>query len=165
VLFRSYWSYFSNVKNSKCTKIVRDSWKKYEKELEGFLYFWPRKTSENIIDENEIALCYCSSAVSAIDFSIQFGCKKIFLLGVDHYAVDGKTHFWEFLPKAEQPIGPKSSYIQQKNVFEFNNLAFNALLGFAEKKNVKIFNCNPVSKVEVFEKIEFKNVWKIINGT
>jgi hypothetical protein len=158
-----YWSYFPKVKNSKCTKIVRDSWMKYEKELEGFLYFWPRKTSEDIINEDEIALCYCSSCISAIDLSIQMGCKKIFLLGVDHYEVDEKTHFWEFLPKTEQPFGPKSPYSQQKSVFEFNNLAFKALLGFAKKRNVEIFNCNPMSKVEVFQKIEFENVWIKIN--
>ena len=81
----------------------------------------------------------------------------------DHYIVDGKTHFWEYFPKDKQPRGPKSPIQQQESVFEFNNLAFNALKDFANFRNVKIFNCNMKSKVDVFEKIDFNDVGKIIN--
>jgi hypothetical protein len=156
----TFWSYFQNVLKSKSIKIIRNSWPEVYKHMKDFLYFWPRPTPEDIINPEDRGLVYCSSALSGIDLSVQMGIKKIFLLGVDHYDIDGKTHFWEYFSKNKQPRGPKSPIKQQESVFEFNNLAFNALKGFANFRNVKIFNCNMKSKVDVFEKIDFNDVLK-----
>ena len=162
------WSWWSIVRNSKCIKIVRNSWLKYKDDIEGFYIFSPRSTPEDVINFEEKGLCYCSSIPTSIDFSIKCGFKKnIFLLGVDQ-CLDKKTnyhHFWQFLPIKDQPrqIKPaQSNWASQKKVFKYNDMAYKALNKFAEHKNCKIYNCNPESKVEVFEKIEFKDILKII---
>ncbi len=161
------WDWFSMVKKSKCTKIVRDSWEKYTEDIEGFYIFSPRKTSEGEIDFKDDGLSYCSSIPTSVDFSIKCGFKNIFLLGADH-CLDNKTgyhHFWQFFPKEDQPrqLKPAQSlWACQKKVFKYNNMAYKALSKFAEYKDCKIYNCNPESKVEVFEKIEFKDIKNIL---
>jgi len=157
------WSWFSLVLKGKGIKVVRNSWLKFKKELDGFLYFMPRSTSEDIINPDDVGLCYCSSVPSSIDLSIQCGFKKIFLLGVDQ-CLDKKTnrrYFWEFLEKKSQPkqLRPAiPNFYHQKKVFKYNDMAYKALEKFAEYKNIKVYNCNVDSKVEIFEKIKFKNI-------
>ena len=133
---------------------------KYKKELDGFLYFRPRLTSEGVIRNNDLGLAYCSSVPSSLDLCLQMGCKKIFLIGVDHSACNNDTvhHFWQFfppgkIPKAQPPA--QGSFEQQKRVFEINNLAYNALKKFANSKGAKVYNCNPNSKMKVFKCISF----------
>lgn len=159
------WSWWDDVKKSKCTKIVRNSWEKYKDQLDGFLFFEPRKTSEDIIDPEDDGLCYCCSSSSAIDISIKLGAKKIFICGLDHKTINNNNHFFQFFPKSEQPrqIQPaQCSWEQQKSVFPIHLKAYTALSGFAEYKKCKIYNCNPDSLVEVFEKIEFKDIKKYL---
>ena len=156
------WSWFPEyVEKSKCIKIVRNSWLKYKSELEGFLYFSPRPTPEDVINPNDDGLCYASSTPSAIDLSIQCGCKKIFILGLDHYGGNGVNHFWHLFPRNKQPRQNKPAqgpWTQQKQVFSFNVQVYEALKNFAKYKNIKIYNCNPISKMNVFERIKFKNM-------
>lgn len=156
------WGYWNKVKTAKAIKIVRDSWSKYADELTDFLYFSPRPTSEGKINPEDTGLAYCSSIPSGVDLCLQMGCKTIYLIGVDHYMYEGKSHAWQFLPDSEWPKGwlpllaPQS---QQKEVFfNYNNLAFNALKKFADYKEAKIINCNPKSKVEYFEKQPLEKV-------
>jgi len=159
------WSWWELVKKANCIKIVRNSWLKYKKELKGFLFFSPRKTSEDIVDFEEQNLCYCSSLPSSLDLSLQLGCKSIFLLGADHSrSKDGKRYFWEYFNKKDQPrqIQPAIPRFEvQARSFKFNNMAYKALKKFAEYKKVNIYNCNPESKVEVFDKITIKELLKI----
>jgi len=160
------WSWWEEVEKSKCTKIVRDSWLKYKDELEDFLYFSPRPTSENIINTDDEGLCYCSSVASGIDLAIQMGCKKIFVCGLDHDIVSSYHHFWQLFDKDIQPrqIKPaQGSWEQQKSVFPIHLKSYKALSEFAELKNTEIYNCSPLSKVNTFEKINIDYMWKIIN--
>jgi len=157
------WSWYSIITNSKCIKIVRNSLERYKNELKGFLYFEPRRTKEDKIDFKEQRLCYCSSVPSAVDLAIQCSCKNIFLLGVDHNTIEGKDHFWQFFPKNHQPKAhppAQGPFSQQKTVFPTNVLAYKALEKFAEFKKIKIYNCNINSDIDVFKKIEFKNIKK-----
>lgn len=152
------WSWWDYVKRCNAIKIVRDSWGSYYHEIPNFLYFWPRPTSEDVVNEEDDGLSYCSSIPSSLDLVIQtLGCKKIFLIGVDGYMVGSRSHFWQYWEKKKQPTRidrTMATHRQMKEAFVYNDLAFPALQKFADSKGVEIFNCNPKSKVEVFTKID-----------
>ena len=158
------WSWWDYVKRCKATKIVRNSWKEYYHEIPDFLEFWPRPTSEGIINEEDTGLAYCSSVPSSLDLAIQMACKKIFILGLDHYMIgDDKSHFWQYFSKQDQPTRidrTMATHSQMKETFVYNDLAFAALRKFADSKSVEIYNCNPKSKVDVFEKIDLNTALK-----
>jgi len=160
------WSWWKDVKKAQCTKVVRDSWLKYKDELKDFLFFSPRPTSEDIVNPDDEGLCYCCSVASGIDLAIQMGCSRIFVWGLDHDAPSGYHHFWQLFDKKYQPrqIKPaQGPWTQQKSVFPIHLKSYNALLKFAELRGVKIYNCSPLSKVNIFEKINSDWMWKIIN--
>ena len=160
------WTWWQDVANNNCVKIVRNSWIKHKDEIKGFDRFYifkPRPTSEDVVNFEDEGLAYCSSIPSAIDFSIQCGFKKIFLLGADH-KLDEKTgyhHFWQFFPRNKQPKQLKpaqGNWSVQKKVFEYNGLAYRALQKFAIYKKCKIYNCNKDSNVNEFDKIDFNTM-------
>ena len=99
------WTYWEKVMSSKCNKIIRNSWEKNYNgfDLTDFYKFCPRPTSEDIINENDIGLAYCSSVPSSVDLAIQMGCKRIFIFGADQYMVNNKSHFWEYWPIKDRP--------------------------------------------------------------
>ena len=121
------WTYWKDVESSNCTKVVRDSWLKYRKVMKNTLYFKPRPTSEDVVNPNDIGLCFCSSCVSAVDLAIQMGCKKIILFGVDHNDINGKHHFWQLLyDRKHRPTANANiydSWRKQNKVFDINNKA------------------------------------------
>ena len=134
---------------------------KYKDELEDFLFFSPRPTSEGVINPHDIGLSYCSSVPSAIDFSLQMGCKKIFLFGVDHTIVEGKHHFWQFMEKNKRPKATppaQGSWNQQKTVFKTNIIAYEALKLFAESKGVDIYNISNITKVKIFKNLKLGEI-------
>lgn len=118
------------------------------------------------IKEKELGLCAISSIPSAIDFAIQVGCKNIFLLGVDHYMSGKLSHFWEYFPKNKQPVvkpgGFKATHRMQNAMFEENMKTYASLERFAKKKGSEIFLCNPKSRVNCFNKIEFNEALEMI---
>ena len=150
------WTYWQNVKSANAIKIVRTSWEKYYDEIPGFLVFNPRPTAENIINDDDVGLAYCSSVPSGIDLAIQMGCGNIVLLGVDHYMDGFRSHYWQYWPRQKWPVGPLAMQTVQKRAFETNMLAFEALKKFAGRKNVKIYNCSEKSKVGAFKKVPFE---------
>jgi len=151
-----HWSFWPKVKSSKSIKVVRNSWEKYYDEIKDFYFFPPRPGKEDEINENEDGLAYCSSVPSALDLAIQMGCKRIYLLGVDHYLVGGKIYFWQYWPYLKQPKGPFTPIKVQNNIYDINFSAFRALDVFAEKRGAKVFNCSKDSRVDAFEKIDFQ---------
>lgn len=161
-----YWSYFDVVKKSKCIKVVRSSWSKYRGELDNFLYFEPRPTSEGIVNPKDYGLCYSSSCLAALDLSLQMGCKKIILFGVDQNNIKGKHHFWQLLySRKDRPTASKNiydSWEKQKKVFEFNNKAYKALRKFADYKKAEIYNCSSITKVTAFDRITIDYAFKLI---
>jgi len=157
------WSWWVKVQESKCIKIVRNSWEKYKDQLEGFLFFEPRPTKEDVINSDDIGLAYCASIPSAIDLSIQMGVKKILLFGVDHCTIDGKDHFWQYFHVFKQPFQVRpaqGSFSQQKKVFDFSIGTYKALKEFADNKKCKIYNCSINSELDIFEKIQFDDYLK-----
>ncbi len=159
------WTYWPFVKSCNAIKVVRDSWEKYYDEIPDFLYFWPRPTSEGVINPEDKGVAYCSSVPTAIDLAIQMGCKNIFLLGVDHYQSKKKTHFWEFYERSRRPVmafGGLPKWQQQRRVFDYNDIAYEALNGFAETVGSRIVNCSLMAKVKPFEKLSFDKSLKIV---
>jgi hypothetical protein len=160
-----WWSYWPSLVRAKANRIVRNSWSKHYAEIPDFYYFWPRPTNEGICNAEDEGLAYCSSVPSALDLCIQMGCKRVFLLGVDHYKKQGKTHFWQFLPEERQPrrIDRKmAGWHEQQKAFEYNDLAYPALKKLADEKEVEVFNCSIDSVVDVFKKISFSQALKKI---
>jgi hypothetical protein len=160
------WTYWSMVKSAKATRIVRNSWEKYYSEIPDFLYFCPRPTPEGIINPKDEGLAYCSSVPSGLDLALQMGCRTVFLLGVDHYATSGRTHFWQFWAKCDQPKmkGLQPSFISQRATFRYNDIAYEALNGFAKHLGVPVYNCNPLSLVRTFPRIVFPMAFDIIHN-
>jgi hypothetical protein len=48
-----------------------------------------------------------------------------------------------------------ASWQEQTNAFNYNDIAYPALKKLADVKGVEVFNCNPESRVEPFDKITF----------
>lgn len=147
------WSWWKLVEQSKCTKIVRNSWlkQKHYGDIDGFLHFSARPTPEDVINKDDVGLSYCSSAPSAIDLAIQMGCKNIYLLGLDHAKRDGKVYFWEYFSKVRHPkqFKPgKPPWHVQKDMYKVNAMAYEALDKFAEEKGSQIYNCSKIAHQE-----------------
>jgi len=155
------WTYWEQVKKSNATRIIRDSWKKYYSEIpKDFLVFSPRSSNNNI-DFEEEKLSFVSSVPTSIDLAIQMGCKKIFLLGCDHYTVNNKSHFWQRYAKEKQPTtkGHIAPVLMQQFIFSQNIESYVALKKFAEHKECNIFDCSKRGRIKVFDKIDFEGVF------
>ncbi len=153
------WDYWKRVVAADCTRIVRTSWWPLR---EAFVdvpvrYFRTRDTRKDVPLSPYVqskALLGISSVVTALDFAILLGCSPIYLLGVDHDFVGGRSHFWQFWPISRQPrrFGKSSpnSAKEQREVFERNIACFKSLNTLAGESGIRIFNCSPISKVSTF---------------
>lgn len=161
--FCRQWSYWKDIKKSKATKIVRDSWRSFFGELRGFYVFSPRPTRETVVNPNDTGLCYCSSIPSAIDLSLQIGCKKIFVLGVDQYSKGKFRYFWEYWDKNDQPVFKRQMQTidHQSKIWDMDKGVYSSLNNFAQIKNAHIYNCSQYSKVETFDKISLEEAYSI----
>ena len=166
------WSYFDKVLSDNCKKIVRDSWSKYEKELDNFLYFSPRNSREDVFIDEDDGLAYNSSVPTSVDLAIKLGFKKIYLLGIDHHSVNNKTHFWQFLPANEQPkekvinrdrviMLPPMRIMQpenlQKNAWNTNIEVFKSINDYAKSKGIEIYNVQEGNSSLPLSKVNFSN--------
>lgn len=163
------WDYFKNkVAKCDCTRIVRNSWARMEKQFKGIEmnYYVPRRTGNGKPKWKDEGIIASSSILSGIDFSLLMGCKEVYLLGVDHKMADGKSHFWQLWPKKEQPKrdGKPKEYMpcqrQQSRVFKSNFRMFEIVNKYANSIDAKIYNCSSISDVDVFEKISLEDALK-----
>ena len=94
--------------------------------------------------------------MSATDLAIVLGCSEIYLLGVDHRMLHGKSHFWQSWDKNDRPVrdGKGRDFMpcqrQQGRVFKSNMNAFKVVDKWAKINGAKIYNCSTVSKLETF---------------
>jgi len=155
-----HWSYFSEcVLSGICNRIVKNSWKQYTSKWPEvmFYYYSPfnEKTGEGLLSN--------SSILSALDFAILMGCKNIYLLGVDHRMIQGKSHFWQFWDKHKQPTrnGKPGNFYpdqrQQKRIFELNMPLFEKLKEKATKAESTIYNCSSLSEIKCFPLISLED--------
>jgi len=161
------WDYFwDKVCRSRCRRVVRTSWLQFRDQFEryGFRYFEPRKTEpDQPLDEDDPGLSWISSIPTALDLAIKTGCKRIFLLGMDHKLRDGKSHFWQFLPEEQHPKLRRSRSLYTPDVkevtkfYDMNIPCFEQIKAFGEKKGVSIYNCTPDSAIKVFDYMDLEN--------
>lgn len=156
------WDYFwKYVQRAKCQKIVRTSWKKFDDQIRdyNFRYFEPRQQESPAFLDNDPGLCSVSSIPTAVDLAILMGCKKIYLVGVDHKMLHGNSHFWQFWERRKWPkrkdkasnFRPEQKH--QVKVFEQNVDVFLTLQQHATNAGAVIKNCSSVSTLDMFEKV------------
>lgn len=160
-----HWSYYEKIKRSVATKLVRDSWHKYFDEIPDFLQFSTRPENYEEIDPNQKLLTGISSIPTAIDLAIQMGCSEIYIYGLDQYPYMNKYHFYDFLPQAQQPVFALGRL--PPNVITYcyqnNQRIFPILNNFAHSRSCKIYNCNPISKVQCFEMLDHATSYRYLN--
>lgn len=163
------WDYFwNNVIRGEMTRVVRNSWARSAHEFKGIpvTYYRPRQVSTDINLKGE-GLIAGSSILSAIDLALLTGCKKIFLLGVDHRMINGNSHFWQLWPKKDRPLreGKGGNYLpcqrQQGRVFKSNHRSFDILDRHSKALGAKIYNCSTASEVKQFEMISLEDALKL----
>ncbi len=163
------WDYFwSKVTRWEMTRVVRNSWARCAKDLKGvpMTYYLPRRTTDEIDPKGE-GLMAGSSILSAIDLALLMGCKKVFLLGVDHRMINGNSHFWQLWPKKNRPVRENkgSNYMpcqrQQGRVFKSNFRNFDRLDRYSKAIGAKIYNCSTASEVKQFEHISLEDALEL----
>jgi hypothetical protein len=154
------WSYWENIKKAKAHRVVRS----YYPDLKGFYYFEPRPTYEERMNYDDYGLLSSSSTMSALDLAIQIGCRPIFLLGLDHYITQARRYFWQFMDEKPKMIsGTRRSEKQEKAEFMKSVKMYKELKKFGDSRNTFIGNCNPNSKLDVFDKMTPENALAMIN--
>ena len=157
-------------------RIMRD----YEKdldEIEAEILFlgdtngdyWSRKHADNIIKHHfnyeyrEKVLpkfskdfsrqCYMGATVtySCMQLAVYMGFREIYLLGVDFSCAGERnmkyTHFFE--EKTLSSVGFPDAIL----------LAYQAAKRYAEEHNIKIYNATRGGKLEIFERVDFDNLF------
>lgn len=156
-------SYFGpHVLDAHCHRIIRSSWSKHYQKLIGhqFNIFNPRKSQLAPLSLKMDELCHSSSVPTAIDFAIFMKCNPIYLVGVDHLMIEGKSHFWQFWPKEKHIVRTSAKIVyrpnqpSQKKVFDKNLKVFDALKDYATLCGISIYNCSPISTVKTFQFME-----------
>lgn len=162
------WDYFWNkVTKWELTRVVRNSWERQAKDFKGvpMSYYTPRRMNNDIKFKEE-GLMAGSSILSGIDLALLMGCKKVFLLGVDHRMINGNSHFWQLWPKKERPRrqGKPGNFMpcqrQQGRVFKSNHRNFDVLARYSKRIGAKIYNCSNASEVKTFEYISLEDALK-----
>ena len=164
----SEWNYFkTHVVKADCTRIVRNTWERYPEKLRGgiFEFFNPRKM-QSLIARSPSDLLGGSSILSALDLAILLGCKQIYLLGADHVMAGKNSHFWQYWPKEKWPRRKgkldnfRPNIQQQERVFKSNMYSYKIVKKYAETMGAKIYNCSPISIIEVFKKCSLEDALK-----
>lgn len=168
------WDYFvPYVLNANCTRLYRDSWQQEEGRFShrDYHYFIPRNTMVGEPLAPDVGgLCSVSSVPTAIDFALLTGCKKIYLLGVDHRMIGNKTHFYHYWPKSRWPQMYKKTFDkkfffdhkreEQEEIFHKNTVVMESLRDYARRQDAVIYNCSPISTVKTFEHMPFREAVK-----
>ena len=166
------WSYFwKDVLRAHCQKLVRTSWKPHDEKIRGhgFRYFAARKKERAPLSNDGKYLCAFSSTPTAADLAILLGCKEVYLLGIDHKMVDGKSHFWQFWPKKKWPQrkGKEKNYrpeqTHQIQRFKRNKYSYIALRELANRLGVSIYNCSTRTIISdsIFPKMSLERALKM----
>jgi len=158
------WDYFwQKVIQFDCTRIVRNSWSRQMNKCQGvrFHYYAPR-CGGGVPRDKKSGLFGGSSILSAIDLSIIMGCSEIYLLGVDHRMIHGKSHFWQYWDKSDRPVreGKGRDFMpcqrQQSRVFKSNINTFKVVNKWAKSNDAQIYNCSTISQLETFPKVSLE---------
>ena len=102
------------------------------------------------------------ACASALDLALQMGCKKIFLLGADHY-IRSHRYFWEHWDRKKRPHfkGMIHSRHHQMRIFVLNNKMYTQLDKFADHKKAIVYNCSLSSQIDSFRKVSLEDALRI----
>lgn len=153
------WSYFWDyVGKSDCEKMCSSDFRKFESHLTKFSVRFFETCKEFEVGNEK--LCGVSSIIAAVNLAMNRGYEKIFLFGVDHRFLQGKSHFWEFYPLAKRPVfsgGANVGKAEQKKKFLENMKFWKRIKEIAEKKGVEIINCSKrTTALDIFQKVDTK---------
>lgn len=103
------------------------------------------------LSEKKDTICWNhNSGAAAINFAIHTGAKRILLLGFDMQPLGGRTHWHEGFQNYTKPTGDV--------VFERFLKVFPQLAKDAKAKGIEILNVNKDSAIDVFKKVDLKDV-------
>lgn len=125
----------NNVRDSRVKVILKNSRKK-----QGITFTPPGVISWNF-----------NSGASAINLAIQFGAKRIILLGFDMYLDEGNNQHWHKVYK--------SSLNTVHDTMKKHLSGFPVIAEDIEGKGIEIINCSPKSSIACFPKA---NIWEVL---
>lgn len=106
-----------------------------------------------------------------LNLAICLGFQEIYLLGMDNREINGKTHFYDGIDGAGQfkdfegkdtsGVGKNERGEYRTSFYNNDDASINALWKpFAQEKDVSIFNVSPQSRISVFPKIDYPEMFK-----
>lgn len=112
-----------------------------------------------------------------LTLAIQLGFKKIFLLGMDECEINGKTHFYQEIKDAgvfqdcdgnpTTGVGKDINGNYKTSVYNNSSKDINHLwLPFIDElATTQIFNVSPLSRIIIFDKIDYNDFFSVLNDT
>lgn len=108
-----------------------------------------------------------------LSLAIQLGFKEIFLLGFDCCEINGRTHFYQDIPNAGcfkdyegKPyigVGKNDNGGYNTSFYDKSDEQINKLWKpFTSELDVQIYNVSPLSKINVFSKIDYRMFFRTI---
>lgn len=91
-----------------------------------------------------------NSGAAAINLAVHTGVKKIILLGFDMKLDPQQNQHWHKLYA--------SPWNQTKSIFEKHLVGFPLIKKDLDALGIEVFNCNPDSAIECFQKVNFKDL-------
>lgn len=127
----------------KSSKPFQD-WDLEEKEN---VYFFEGLRDEPSMNPRKGLFHPTSSGFLAMNLALQMGARKIYLLGFDYYKENEQMHFFK---DHEHHIKYDSDRLERKLV----------KIPYFEKYRNRFINCSPKSKIDIFEKKHWSEIWK-----
>jgi len=95
-----------------------------------------------------------SSGAAAIDLAIHLGAKRIFLLGFDMNLDQQNHQHWHNAYRREHD----EQVAKRALPFTIHIKPFQKIADEAKLNDVSVYNVNPYSNINVFEKIDFRDI-------
>ncbi|UCF13180.1 MAG: hypothetical protein JSW06_02705 [Thermoplasmatales archaeon] len=111
------------------------------------VYFFEGYRDEPIMNPKKGLFHPTSSGFMAMSLALQMKARRIYLLGFDYYKKNGEMHFFE-------------DYDHHKKYEEYKLERKLAKVRKFEKYAGRFINCNPKSKIEIFKKIHWSEIWQ-----
>lgn len=91
-----------------------------------------------------------NSGAAAINVAVHLGVKRIILLGFDMQSVENQTHWHQY-------YAPKDLK-KMKDTYKKHLAGFPEIARYCKSKNIEVLNASPNSALQVFTKVQLKDV-------
>lgn len=109
-----------------------------------------------------------------LNLAIRLGFKEIYLLGFDNCAINGQTHWYQNIEGAGQftnYCGEKYTGVGKNEIGKYNtsfynkdDIQLNLLWEPFTTEDTKIYNVSPLSRINVFPKINYSTMFSILKN-